>query len=48
LERKSLAEAKIFLENQPQITKAQIRPWPFWVEKIPATSKQIKITLNVD
>jgi len=48
LERKSLAEAKIFLENQPQITKAQIRPWPFWVKKIPATSKQIKITLNIE
>lgn len=47
LERKSLAEAKIFLENQPQITKAQIRPWPFWVKKIPDDAKKIKITLNL-
>jgi len=45
---KSLAEAKIFLENQPQITKTQVRFWPFWVKKVPEDADKIEIKLRVD
>ncbi len=48
LGRKSLAEAKIFLENQPHITKTQVRFWPFWVKKVPEDADKIKIKLRVD
>ena len=48
LGRKSLAEAKIFLENQPHITKTQVRFWPFWVKKVPEDADKIEIKLRID
>ena len=48
LGRKSLAEAKIFLENQPHVTKTQVRFWPFWVKKVPEDADKIEIKLRID
>ncbi|MBI2038326.1 MAG: hypothetical protein HYT19_00180 [Candidatus Nealsonbacteria bacterium] len=43
----SLAEAKLFLENQPQIEKSQIKLWPFWQRKIPKNLDKIKLELKL-
>lgn len=48
LERKSLSEAKVFLENQPEITKVEIKPFPFWLKKIPDEGGKINIKLSLD
>ena len=48
LGRKSLAEAKIFLENQPHVTKTQVKFWPFWVKKVPEDADKIEIKLRID
>jgi len=40
---KSLAETKIFLENQPEIIKTEIRFFPFWVKSIPKNLERIEI-----
>lgn len=48
VEGKSLGEARIFLENYPQITKIQLKLWPFWVKKISEDLEKIKIIQRVD
>lgn len=48
LKGKSLLETKVFLENQPEITKAEIEFWPFWVKKVPEDSDKIELKLNID
>jgi len=48
LEKKSAAEAKLFLEGQPEISEAKIKLWPFWVKEIPAEEGKVKITLKID
>jgi len=48
LSRKSLTEAKLFLEDQPQITQVLVKFWPFWVKKVPEDIEKIKIKLNLD
>ncbi len=48
LKGKSLGETRIVLNNQPQITKVQVRFWPFWVRKVPENPDKIKIKLNLD
>ena len=48
LERKPLSEAKVFLENQPEITKVELRSFPFGIKKIPAEGERIKIKLSLD
>jgi len=46
---KSSAETKIFLENQPQIAKVEIKFWPFpWVKNVPKNAEKIEIQLRVD
>jgi len=40
---KSLSETKIFLENQPQIIRAEIHSFPFWVKSIPKNINKIEI-----
>jgi len=45
---KSLTEAKLFLENQPQITEVRVTLWPFWVRKVPEDTEKIEIKLNLD
>src|SRR3989344_8742769 len=42
----SLSEAKLFLENQTQIKKSQIKLWPFWQRKIPKNAEKIKLELK--
>ena len=44
----SLSEAKLFLENQTQIKKSQIKLWPFWQRKIPKNAEKIKLELKLD
>lgn len=48
LSRKSLTEAKLFLEDQPQITQVLVKFWPFWVKKVPEDIEKIKIKLNIE
>jgi len=48
LEGKSLAEAKLFLEDQPQITQVLVKFWPFWVKKVPEDIEKIEIKLNIE
>ena len=45
LSGKSLLETKLFLENQPKITKVSVNLWPFWVRKVPEDLNKIKINL---
>lgn len=40
---KSLAEVKIFLESQPEISQTEIRVFPFWVKSIPKDIEKIEI-----
>jgi len=44
---KSFNETKLFLENQPGITKIKVKS-PFWKRKIPADVQKVEIRLNVD
>jgi len=48
LKEKSLKESEISLRFHPEIERARIRIWPFWIRKIPKTSEKIKINLNLD
>ena len=48
LKGNSLLETKLFLENQPEITKAKIELWPFWVKKVPEDLDKINLILRVD
>jgi len=48
LRDKSLLESKIFLENQPYITKAKVELWPFWVRKVPENLDKINFQLRID
>jgi hypothetical protein len=48
LQRKSLTEAKLFLENQSQITQVSVEFWPFWVKKVPEDIEKIKVKLRLD
>jgi len=45
---KSLLETKLFLENQPKITKVSVKLWPFWVRKVPEDLNKIEININID
>ena len=45
---KSLAGGKNFLERMPGVFEAQVKIWPFWVEKIPENPEKIEIKLNLD
>jgi hypothetical protein len=48
LRKRSLPEAKLFLENQPGITQVKIEFWPFWVKKVPDNLDKIEFNLRVD
>jgi len=48
LKGKSLLEAKLFLENYPKITRASVKFWPFWVNKVPEDLSKIKFNLVID
>ncbi|MBM3257741.1 MAG: hypothetical protein FJZ05_00790 [Candidatus Nealsonbacteria bacterium] len=48
LKGKTLLEAKLFLENYPKITKASVKFWPFWVNRVPEELSKIKFNLVID
>jgi len=45
---KSLHETQLFLQNQPEFIRTQVRLWPFWVNRVPDNLENIKIELRVD
>lgn len=45
---KTIGETQAFLKNHPQIFKAQVTTWPFWLRKVPQNIKRIEIKLNID
>ncbi len=45
---KSREEVKIFLENLTQITKIEIKSWPFLKKKAPENMNKIELKLNLD
>lgn len=48
LRGKTISEAKLILEEKPEISEVWIDSWPFWVKKIPWKSDRIKIRLKLD
>jgi len=48
LSGKSLAEAQFFLQNQPEINRAKVKLWPFWVKQVPQELEKIKLKISVD
>lgn len=48
LSGKSLAEAQFFLQNQPQINRAEVKLWPFWVKQVPQELEKIKLKISID
>jgi len=42
----SEVEVRKYLANQPEIEKAKVTFWPFWVKRIPPQEKKIKITIE--
>jgi len=45
---KSLSETKLFLENQLQITKVEVKFWPIWIKNVPKDVERIDIQLKID
>lgn len=45
---KTLKEARIFLGNLPQLTKIEIKSWPFLKKKIPEDIEKVEIKLRID
>lgn len=45
---KSKKESKIFLENLPQVTRIEIRYWPFWQRKAPENIEKVEIRIRLD
>jgi len=45
---KNLAETKIFLENQPQTVKSEVKFWPFWVKRVPKDLDRVYLQLRFD
>ena len=45
---KSLFETQLFLQNQPEIIRTQVKLWPFWVKRVSENLEKIKIRIIVD
>jgi len=45
---KSLTEARALLENLPQVNRAYVRLWPFWLKGLPEDLDKINIELRFD
>jgi len=43
LSGKSSSETKFLLENQSEITKTELKFWPFWVKNVPSDKNRIEI-----
>ena len=48
LSNKLFNEAKILLENQPEITSFQIELYPFWLKKVPENIDKISVKIKLD
>jgi hypothetical protein len=48
IKKKTLAETKSILENQPKVDKVDLKPWPFWVKRVPDNLDRIQIQLSID
>ena len=48
LKGKPLNSAEALLRDNPQITRVQVRLWPFWVKKVVDNGERIKVKLLVD
>lgn len=48
LSEKSLLEAKMFLDNQPEFIENTVSFWPFWVNKVPDDPNKIKVDIKID
>jgi len=48
LKGKSIKSSKTILEHQPEIIRAQITAWPFWMRKIPKEPEKIDVEINID
>ena len=47
LNGKTINGAAIFLKSQPQIRKADIKAWPFWIDNIPIQEDKVEIKMNL-
>jgi hypothetical protein len=45
---KNEAEVKAYFGQHPEITKARVTFWPFWVKSVPTNSDKIKISQELD
>lgn len=48
LSGRSLKESKIFLENLPELSKIEIKYWPFWRRKAPEDIEKLEIRMRLD
>jgi len=48
LSNKLFNEAKILLENQPEIVSFQIELYPFWLKKVPENIDKISVKIKLD
>jgi len=42
----SVADAKLYIENLPQVETVEINTWPFWAPTVPKSAKNIKVEVN--
>jgi hypothetical protein len=45
---KTAMESQALLENAPEVSRVEVKLWPFWVRKIPDDPDKINISLSVD
>ncbi len=45
---KSIKEARIFLENLPEVVKVELKSWPFLKNKIPEDMEEVEVKLMLD
>ena len=48
LKGKTAIGTKTLLENAPEVSRVEVKLWPFWVRTIPDDPEKININLNVD
>jgi len=45
--KKTMLEIKTFLESQSQITRSEVKFWPFWIKEAPEETEKIEIDLKL-
>ncbi|MCX6760913.1 MAG: alanine--tRNA ligase [Candidatus Nealsonbacteria bacterium] len=48
LKGKTAMESNVLLESTPEISRVEVKLWPFWVRRIPEDLEKINISLSVD